>query len=103
MTPSPARRLLEVAGATVTDVHRCTGVDARWGLRVANEQIGLAIVTELGDEIQGAAPAMVTGTCVLTNIAIEAQTGRSVLHPFELLATADLGSTGEASAGPDDR
>ena len=103
VTPSPARRLLEVAGATVTDVYRCTGVDARWGLRVANEQIGLAIVTELGDEIQGAAPAMVTGTCVLTNIAIEAQTGRSVLHPFELLATADLGSTGEASAGPDDR
>ena len=29
---------------------------------------------------------VVTGTCVLTNIAIEEQTGRTVIHPLELLA-----------------
>jgi Fe-S oxidoreductase len=98
-TPSPARRLLELTGATVTDVHRRTGVDGRWGLRVANEQIGLAVVHELAVEIQRAAADVFTGGCVLTNIAIEEQTGRSVIHPLELLATAYRGPTAEDADG----
>jgi Fe-S oxidoreductase len=104
LTPSPARRLLELAGATVTDVYRCTGVDGRWGLRVANQRIGLAVAEALGAEIRRAAPDpaapdMVTGTCVLTNIAIEEQIAGTVIHPFELLATADRGPTGEDHDG----
>jgi Fe-S oxidoreductase len=99
VTPSPARRLLERTGATVTDVYRCTGVDGRWGLRVANEQIGLALAREVGVEIQRAAPDpaaddIVTGTCVLTNSAVEDQIERTVIHPLELLVARDLGPTG---------
>ncbi len=90
--PSPARRLFERTGAEVTDVYRCTGVDGRWGLRVANEQIGLAVTHGLGVEIERAAPDVVTGACVITNLAVEEQTGRAVIHPFELLATTDRGS-----------
>ena len=75
-------------------MYRCTGVDGRWGLRVANEQIGLAVAHELGVEIERAAPDVVTGACVITNVAIEEQTGRAVIHPFELLATTDRGLAG---------
>jgi hypothetical protein len=104
VTPSPARRLLELTGATVTDVYRCTGVDGRWGLRVANERVGLAVARELGAAIQGAAPDpaaddMVTGTCLVTNIAIEEQIGRAVIHPLELLAARYLVPTGEDDDG----
>lgn len=104
VTPSPARRLLERTGATVTDVYRCTGVDGRWGLRAANERIGLAVGREVGLEIQRAAPDpaaddVVTGSCVLTNIAIEDQIERTVIHPLELLAARDLGPTGDDHDG----
>ena len=85
-SPSPARRLLEMTGATVDDVRRSTGVDARWALRVANEPIALAIARELGAEIERSSADVVSGSCVLTNSSIAEQTGREVVHPFELLA-----------------
>jgi Fe-S oxidoreductase len=97
--PSPARRLFERTGAEVTDVYRCTGVDGRWGLRVANEQIGLAVAHGLGVEIERTAPDVVTGACIITNAAIEEQTRRAVIHPFELLATTDRGSPKEDRDG----
>ena len=95
--PSPARRLLELTGAEVTDVYRCTGVDGRWGLRVANEQIGLAVAHGARRRDRTSAPDVVTGACVITNVAIEEQTGRAVIHPFELLAATDRGSPEEAA------
>lgn len=85
-SPSAARRLLELTGATVADVDRCTGVDGRWGLRVANERIGLAIAHELGADIQRSGTDVVTGSCLLTNISIEEEIGRAVVHPLELIA-----------------
>jgi glycerol-3-phosphate dehydrogenase subunit C len=83
---SPARRLLEMTGATVVDVRRSIGVDARWALRVANEPIGLAIASELGAEVERSAADVICGSCVLTNTSIAEQTGREVVHPLELLA-----------------
>jgi Fe-S oxidoreductase len=85
-SPSPARRLLEMTGPTVDDVRRSTGVDARWGLRVANESISLAMAGELGAAIEQSDAEVVCGSCVLTNSSIAEQTGREVIHPFELLA-----------------
>jgi glycerol-3-phosphate dehydrogenase subunit C len=87
-SPSAARRLLERTGATVTEVRRCTGVDGRWGLRVVNERIGIAVARELGTEIQRSRADVITGSCVLTNISIEEQTGRTVIHPLELIASS---------------
>jgi glycerol-3-phosphate dehydrogenase subunit C len=94
-TPSAARRLLERAGATVVEVRRSTGVDGRWGLRVANERIGLATARDLGAEIQRSGADVITGSCLLTNISIEEQTGQKAIHPFELIAsTYDVGLAG---------
>jgi len=87
-SPSPARRLLEMTGATVEEVRRCTGVDARWGLRAANERIALANARQLGAEIERSAGELVSGSCVLTNSSIAEQTGREVIHPFEHLASS---------------
>jgi Fe-S oxidoreductase len=75
-----------MTGPTVDNVRRSTGVDARWGLRVANESISLAIVGELGAAIEQSDAEVVCGSCVLTNSSIAEQTGREVVHPFELLA-----------------
>ncbi|HEX4984281.1 MAG TPA: heterodisulfide reductase-related iron-sulfur binding cluster, partial [Ilumatobacteraceae bacterium] len=85
--PSAARRLLERTGATVTELRRCTGVDGRWGLRTVNARIGTATAHELGTEIQRSGADVITGSCILTNIAVEDQTGRTVVHPLEFIAS----------------
>jgi Fe-S oxidoreductase len=87
-SPSPARRLLEMTGATVEEVRRCSGVDARWGLRAANERIALANAHQLGAEIERSAGDVVSGSCVLTNTSIAEHIGRAVIHPFEHLASS---------------
>lgn len=89
-TPSASRALLELTGATVAEVRRCTGVDSRWGWRATNERISLAIAHEIGAEIgagvERSGADVVTGTCVVSNASISELTGRTVIHPLEFLA-----------------
>ena len=90
--PSPARRLLELDRS---DGHRCVPVHGR------RRQMGAAR-RQRADRSRRRPRArrrdpneqhadVVTGSCVLTNIAIEEQTGRAVIHPFELLAAPPIG------------
>jgi glycerol-3-phosphate dehydrogenase subunit C len=83
-----SRDLMKLTGATVKLVQQCSGIDGMWGLRAENEEISIPIAKKLGAEIERAGGDVVTGDCHLANTAITEQTGRTPLHPIQLIARA---------------
>lgn len=80
--------LIGLTGAEVTVVEQCSGTDGMWGLRAGNEDISVPMARQLGDQIDEAGDAVVSGDCHLANTAIVEQTGRTSRHPLQILARA---------------
>ncbi|TVR25340.1 MAG: hypothetical protein EA389_09255 [Ilumatobacter sp.] len=83
-----SRDLMKLTGAKVKLVQQCSGIDGMWGFRAANEEISIPIAKKLGDQITKAGGDVVTGDCHLANTAITEQTGRTPLHPLQVMARA---------------
>jgi glycerol-3-phosphate dehydrogenase subunit C len=109
-----ARDLLRLAGAEVTLVQKCSGIDGTWGYRASHyveskqvarpmlEAVRSAAAPNLQDAHQGAAllkvanetgpgpvrPPVVMGDCHLANTAIAEETGYVPMHPMQVLARA---------------
>jgi Fe-S oxidoreductase len=85
---SGSRELMELTGARVTTVRRCSGTDGMWGLRSENAAQSLPMAQRLAEEIERAEGEVVVGDCHLANTAITEQAGRVPLHPLEIVARA---------------
>lgn len=83
-----SRDLMQLTGAEVELVQRCSGVDGMWGLRAENEDISLRIAKQLGQMIESANGDVVAGDCHLANTAIVEQTGETAQHPLQVIARA---------------
>lgn len=83
-----SRDLLKLTGAKVELVQQCSGIGGMWGFRSGNEDISIPIAEELGDQIDEAGGDIVSGDCHLANTAIVEQTGRTPLHPIQVMARA---------------
>jgi glycerol-3-phosphate dehydrogenase subunit C len=84
----PSRDLMELTGARVNVVQRCSGMEGTWGLRAVNDDLSIPVARRLGAEIEGAGGDIVTGDCHLANTAITEQTGRTPVHPIQMVARA---------------
>ena len=85
---APARDLLALTGASITEVERSAGVDGMWGWRHGNEAVALPVAGALGDRIEQAGGDLVAGDCHFANTVIVEQTGRVPRHPLQVLARA---------------
>jgi glycerol-3-phosphate dehydrogenase subunit C len=83
-----SRDLMELTGAHVELVQRCSGIDGMWGLRAGNEEIALPMAKRLGEHVDEAGGDIVAGDCHLANTAIVEQTGRTPQHPLQVIARA---------------
>jgi glycerol-3-phosphate dehydrogenase subunit C len=83
-----SKQLMELTGATVTMVERCSAIDGTWGLRAENDGISVPLAKKLADQIRVAHGEVVAGDCHLANTAITEQTGEEPLHPLQLIARA---------------
>jgi glycerol-3-phosphate dehydrogenase subunit C len=83
-----SRDLMKLTGAEVKLVQQCSGIDGMWGFRAENEDISIPIAKKLGDQITKAGGDVVTGDCHLANTAITEQTGRTPMHPLQVMARA---------------
>jgi glycerol-3-phosphate dehydrogenase subunit C len=83
-----SRDLMQLTGAKVELVQQCSGIDGMWGLRAGNEDISVPLARELGDRIDQAGGDVVAGDCHLANTAILEQTGRTPMHPIQVIARA---------------
>lgn len=82
------KQLMELTGARVEMVERCSAIDGTWGLRAENVAMARAIAKPLMDALRDAPSELVAGDCHLANTAIREATGKVPLHPVQVLARA---------------
>ncbi len=83
-----ARDLLRLAGAQVTLVDACSGVDGTWGMQARFHAESLKVARKLLARIDEAEPDHVATDCPLAALRIEEGLGRKAVHPVVLLARA---------------
>jgi Fe-S oxidoreductase len=83
-----SRDLLRWAGAEVTLVDACSGVDGTWGMQKRFHDASLKVARKMLDAIRAAEPDHVSTDCPLSALRIEEGLGRKAVHPVVLLRYA---------------
>jgi glycerol-3-phosphate dehydrogenase subunit C len=82
------RDLIRLTGARINMVQQSSGVESLWGLSVGRDEVGAESAERLLALIDQAGDAVVAGDSHLANTAITEHSGRSVMHPLQVLARA---------------
>lgn len=87
-----SRDLLQLTGAEVTVIDKCSGIDGTWGYRAENYELSRKVAQPLKKAVETMAgkdpTVVVAGDCHLANGAILQETGRQPVHPMQVLARA---------------
>jgi Fe-S oxidoreductase len=83
-----ARDLLRLAGAEVTLVDACSGVDGTWGMQARFHEASLGVAEPMLRRIEQAQPDHIATDCALAALRIEEGLGRKAVHPVVLLRHA---------------
>lgn len=83
-----SRDLLQLAGARVHVVERCSAVDGTWGMKREYHDLSVKLAQPLLKEVQEPAPDYIATDCPLSALRIQQGTGREALHPVKLFAKA---------------
>jgi Fe-S oxidoreductase len=81
-------QLMELTGANVAVVERCSGIDGTWGLRAENEKLARQVAKPLMERVRNSDAQLVAGDCHLANVAMREETGKQPVHPMQVLARA---------------
>ncbi len=89
-----ARDLLELAGAEVTLVESCSGVDGTWGMQARFHSESLQIAEKLFAKLRSSEFDHIATDCPLSALRIEEGMGRKAVHPILLFrhAYGELGA-----------
>jgi Fe-S oxidoreductase len=85
---SRAQELLRLAGADVTLVDACSGVDGTWGMQARFFAESQKVARKLVRGIENAGADLIATDCPLSALRIEQAVGRKAVHPVVLLARA---------------
>jgi Fe-S oxidoreductase len=83
-----SRDLMALTGARVQVVERCSAIDGTWGLRAENLEMAKRVARPLMERVRASDAQLVAGDCHLANGAIEEDTGKTPVHPLQVLARA---------------
>lgn len=83
-----SRDLMALTGAEVTMIERCSAIDGTWGLRAENVEMARTIAKPLMEAVTKSDADLIAGDCHLSNTAITERTGKTPVHPLEVLARA---------------
>jgi Fe-S oxidoreductase len=83
-----ARDLLKLAGADVTLIDACSGVDGTWGMQAKFHDASLGVARKLLSTLEQLAPDHVSTDCPLSALRIQEGTGRKAVHPIILFRQA---------------
>lgn len=83
-----SKQLLELTGASVEMVEKCSAIDGTWGLRAENVELARKVAKPLMRKVEESDATVVAGDCHLANTAIDEATGRAATHPIQLIARA---------------
>ena len=83
-----SRDLMKLAGAKITLVAECSGIDGTWGYREQYYDLSRNVAKKMAEAIDSAGNDTVAGDCHLANGGILQETGREPLHPLQVVARA---------------
>jgi glycerol-3-phosphate dehydrogenase subunit C len=83
-----SRDLLELTGARVSLIEKCSAVDGTWGMKAQNHDLSLKWAKPLLDAVDAAAPDLVATDCPLAALRIFQGTGRRPVHPVQIVDRA---------------
>lgn len=83
-----SKQLMELTGAKVEMIERCSAIDGTWGLRAENVEMARAVAKPLMEKIARSDADLIAGDCNLSNNAIVEATGKQPRHPLQVLARA---------------
>ncbi len=84
-----SRELMELAGATVEVIERCSGHDGTWGVKVEFFDLSMKIAAKAVREVEAAEADLVVSDCPLSGVQLtQAGGGRPTLHPIEVIRQA---------------
>ena len=83
-----SRDLMQLTGAKVQIVERCSAIDGTWGLRAENVEMAKRVAKPLMEAVSKSQAELIAGDCHLSNTAIREATGRRPVHPLQVLARA---------------
>jgi Fe-S oxidoreductase len=83
-----SRDLLQLAGAKVQVVERCSAVDGTWGMKREYHDLSVKLAQPLLQEVQEGIPDDIATDCPLSALRIKQGTGREAMHPVRLFAKA---------------
>ncbi|MDP9334612.1 MAG: heterodisulfide reductase-related iron-sulfur binding cluster [Actinomycetota bacterium] len=81
-------QLMQLTGAKVQMLERCSAIDGTWGLRVENVELARRVAKPLLERVRASEAVLVAGDCQLANVAIEEGSGKRPVHPLQVLARA---------------
>ena len=81
-------QLMQLTGAKVQMIERCSAIDGTWGLRAENQELARRVAKPLMEKIRESDAQLVAGDCQLANVAIEDGSGKRPVHPLQVLARA---------------
>ncbi len=79
---------MQLTGAKVQMVERCSAIDGTWGLRAENVEMAQRVAKPLMEKVRESDAELVAGDCQLANVAIEEGSGKRPVHPLQVLARA---------------
>jgi Fe-S oxidoreductase len=81
-------QLMQLTGAKVQMLERCSAIDGTWGLRTGNVELARRVAKPLMEKIRESEAELVAGDCQLANVAIDEGSGKRPIHPLQVLARA---------------
>jgi glycerol-3-phosphate dehydrogenase subunit C len=83
-----SRDLMKLTGTKIQLVNKCSGIDGTWGYRAENYDEQQVVIQALKRDVETQDADVVVGDCHLANTAIDESTGRTPVHPLQLVARA---------------
>jgi Fe-S oxidoreductase len=83
-----SRDLMKLTGTKIQLATQCSGIDGMWGYRAENQVLQQKVIQGLKATIAQQDAAVVVGDCHLANGGITDATGRTPIHPMQLMARA---------------
>lgn len=83
-----SRDLMQLAGAKVDVIEKCSAVDGTWGMKSQYHALSLKWAKPLLDAVEAPKSDIVATDCPLSALRIFQGTGRRAVHPVEVLQRA---------------
>ena len=84
-----SKELMELTGASVEVIERCSGHDGTWGVKVEFFDLSMKIAAKAVREVEAAQADLVVSDCPLSGVQLtQAGGGKPTLHPIEVVKWA---------------